>query len=71
MVCSQRLDDQINHPDYTATQPSLGTTSKSNFDILYFVSDRPGGRGGMDIWYSIYNPKKKQVFSSQEIVERK
>jgi outer membrane protein OmpA-like peptidoglycan-associated protein len=56
----QRLNELINHPDYTATQPAVGTTSKSNFDILYFVSDRPGGRGGMDVWYSIYTPKKKQ-----------
>jgi outer membrane protein OmpA-like peptidoglycan-associated protein len=59
----QRLNDQINHPDYTATQPAVGLTSKSNLDILYFVSDRPGGRGGMDIWYSIYTPSKK-TFSS-------
>lgn len=58
----QRLSDQINLPDYTATQPAVGTSSKSNFDILYFVSDRPNGKGGMDIWYSIYSPAKK-VFS--------
>lgn len=55
-----RLSDQINPPDYTATQPAVGTTSKSNYDVIYFVSDRPGGRGGLDIWYTIYNPAKKQ-----------
>ena len=29
-------------------------------EYLYFVSDRPEGKGGMDIWYSYYNNKKKE-----------
>ena len=55
-----KLNAQINDPNYTATQPTVGTTSKSNLEVLYFVSDRTGGRGGYDIWYSIYNPKKNE-----------
>jgi outer membrane protein OmpA-like peptidoglycan-associated protein len=27
-------------------------------EVLYFVSNRPGGRGGLDIWYTIYDPKR-------------
>ena len=49
----------INEPYYTATQPAIGYTSKSNLEVVYFVSDRPGGRGGLDIWYTYYDPRKK------------
>ncbi len=54
-----KLNAMINDPNYTATQPTIGYTAKSNLEVLYFVSDRTGGRGGLDIWYSIYNPKLK------------
>ena len=37
---------------FTATQPSVGRTEDSTC-VLYFASDRPGGSGGMDIWYAI------------------
>ncbi|MEI6574760.1 MAG: DUF1573 domain-containing protein [Bacteroidota bacterium] len=50
------LDDRFNIPDYTATQPSVATTNKE--EILYFVSDRPGGMGGNDIWYSVIKKNK-------------
>jgi len=48
----------INDPKYTATQPAVGTYSKRDEEILYFVSNRSGGRGGYDIWYSRYNKRK-------------
>ncbi len=51
------LDEPINMPEYTSTMPSLGVSNR-NTDVLYFVSDRPDGRGGLDIWYSIYNDRK-------------
>ncbi|MGB0884964.1 MAG: OmpA family protein [Chitinophagales bacterium] len=50
------LNDQINDPRFTSTQPAV-RTSGDNFDIVYFVSDREGGKGGMDIWYFIRTAK--------------
>jgi len=41
------LGGAINTPSWDA-QPSLSADGRE----LYFVSDRPGGRGGYDIWYS-------------------
>ena len=52
----ERLPDVINASGYTTTMPSLGV-SRQNADVLYFVTDRPGGRGGLDLWFSLYNPK--------------
>ena len=47
-----RLRGAVNMKDYSATQPTVGRLPDSSV-ILYFSSDRPGGQGGMDIWYSI------------------
>lgn len=46
------LNSQINDPNFTSTQPSV-RSSGDNWDLVYFVSDRDGGKGGMDIWYFI------------------
>jgi outer membrane protein OmpA-like peptidoglycan-associated protein len=46
-----RLDNSINFPGSTITQPAMAHGEKE--DILYFVSDRPGGFGGKDIWYAV------------------
>lgn len=48
----QRLRGAVNLKDHTATHPTVGRLADSTV-ILYFVSDRPGGVGGMDIWYSL------------------
>jgi outer membrane protein OmpA-like peptidoglycan-associated protein/tetratricopeptide (TPR) repeat protein len=53
----QKLPYPINREDYTATQPALGKNLRTGRDIIYFVSDRPGGKGGMDIWYVEYDKK--------------
>lgn len=53
------MDEQINMPGYTSTHPTIGRESKKNQEVLYFVSDRPGTRGGLDIWYSEYDGRKK------------
>ena len=47
----KRLDKDINIEGYSSTQPFLVRTK--DFEILYFSSNRPGGHGGMDIWYVI------------------
>lgn len=50
---SEKLPDFINEVNFTSTQPNIGYSKNFNKDVLYFVSDREGGKGKMDIWYSI------------------
>lgn len=47
-----RLQGAVNNKQYTATHPAVEHINDTTV-MLYFVSDRPGGMGGMDIWYSI------------------
>jgi outer membrane protein OmpA-like peptidoglycan-associated protein len=54
-----KLGKEVNHPRYTSTQPAIGASSKPGQEVLYFISDRKGGKGGLDIWYSIYDTKLK------------
>ena len=49
---AERLGGDVNLEGYTATQPTVGRLKDSTV-ILYFASNRPGGAGGMDIWYSL------------------
>lgn len=56
----QPLPESINKKKFTNTQPAVGIDSKTGSEILYFVSDRPGGKGGMDIWYSVYSKKNNK-----------
>lgn len=44
-----KLNQQINSPGYDNKQPNLNASG----DTLFFVSNRPGGKGKNDIWYSI------------------
>ncbi|MDD4150767.1 MAG: OmpA family protein [Bacteroidales bacterium] len=52
------LPEIINDPITSNTMPTIGLSRKST-DILYFVSDREGGRGGKDIWFTYYDPRKE------------
>ena len=47
----KRLPSVINENGCSTMQPCL--VQLSDYEILYFVSDRPGGYGKTDIWYSI------------------
>ncbi|MBN1116459.1 MAG: OmpA family protein [Bacteroidales bacterium] len=53
----EKLPYPVNSESYTTTQPALGNNLRKNSEILYFVSDRPGGKGGWDIWYT--EPNKR------------
>lgn len=47
-----KLPPHINAEGYTTTEPSVGRAPGESSETLYFVSDRPGGTGKRDIWYS-------------------
>lgn len=47
------LPNNINLEGTTSTQPSIAFDEERGENILYFVSDRTGGKGGLDIWMSI------------------
>jgi hypothetical protein len=46
-----------NSDDYTNTHPFLATVN-SGEQVLYFVSDRSGGKGATDIWSGKANREK-------------
>lgn len=48
-----RKASELNESGYTSTNPTYA--EQKGRKIVYFSSDRPGGRGGMDIWFSIMN----------------
>ncbi|MBS1658234.1 MAG: OmpA family protein [Chitinophagales bacterium] len=45
-----RLDDIINMAGSTNTQPAVAMTKQG--EVFYWVSDRPNGEGGLDIWFA-------------------
>lgn len=59
------MNDQINLSGYTTTQPTVGRESKRNQEVIYFVSDRPEGKGGLDIWFTEYHARTKRFRAPQ------
>lgn len=49
-----KLPDHINVPNYTTTEPAISAREDGYFD-LYYASDRPGGKGGKDIWQARFS----------------
>ncbi|NJN33563.1 MAG: tetratricopeptide repeat protein [Saprospiraceae bacterium] len=58
-------------PEGVNTEGGISTTpfilSKGEKDLLFFASNKTGGRGGLDIWYTIVNPKTNQCDDAQNI----
>ena len=47
----RKLGGDVNLDGYSNTQPTVGLLPDSTA-VLYFASNRPGGMGGFDIWYT-------------------
>lgn len=54
----KKLDESINPKASSNTQPCFVETS--SYKALYFISDRSGGYGGYDIWFSVFTDGKFQ-----------
>lgn len=53
-----KLPKSINSPKFTAAMPAVTTDPAKGNEVIYFVSNRKeGGKGGMDIWYTVYDKK--------------
>ncbi len=49
---ANKLPAPINGDEFTSTQPALGYDKETGRELLFFVSDRDGGAGKLDIWYT-------------------
>ncbi len=54
---AMKLPETVNAAEYTTTEPSVGHAPNSDQEVLYFVSDRPGGKGKRDLWASQITPE--------------
>jgi outer membrane protein OmpA-like peptidoglycan-associated protein/tetratricopeptide (TPR) repeat protein len=53
----ERLPSPINDSTFTTTQPTFGIDPSTGTEVMYFASDRQGGKGKLDIWYSYFDKK--------------
>jgi outer membrane protein OmpA-like peptidoglycan-associated protein len=59
---AKKLPKNINKGNYSSTQPVVAKhklDKGGEQEVLYFVTDRSGGKGGLDIWYTVILPKSK------------
>ncbi len=59
------LGKMVNHPRFSSSQPSVGTCYDPRLEVIYFTSDRRGGAGKKDIWFTVYN-KQTQSYSKAQ-----
>ncbi|RMG79013.1 MAG: hypothetical protein D6707_08985, partial [Bacteroidetes bacterium] len=57
----------VNIPGYNSTQPTVGTEPKKGYEVLYFASNREGGKGGYDIYYTIYDERKETYKKAKSV----
>lgn len=56
----QKLPKPINQKKASSTMPAIGTDPVKGNDVIYYVSNRKDGKGGYDIWSTVYDKKHKQ-----------
>ncbi len=61
-----KLPETVNKMGYTSTQPEVALVGEEHW--LLFSSDKPGGKGGMDIYKVIIDPENNE-FSTAENLE--
>ncbi len=54
----EKLPDKVNEEGCINSQPAV-CDYLNDYEIVYFVSDRPDGWGSYDIWYTVYNKSLK------------
>jgi OmpA-OmpF porin, OOP family len=59
------MDENINMPNFSSSHPTIGRETKYHQEVLYFASNRPKSKGGYDIWYAEYHPKRKTFKSAK------
>lgn len=52
----KKLGGDINIDGYSSTHPSV-VGLEDGSTLLYFSSNRPGGEGGFDLWYTVISPE--------------
>ncbi|MBT8196405.1 MAG: tetratricopeptide repeat protein, partial [Bacteroidia bacterium] len=50
----RKVDSKLNKRGFTSTHPAIANAGAEGY-IIYFVSDKPNGLGGLDIWQSKRN----------------
>lgn len=61
----QPISGKINLNGYNTTHPAIGV-EPNGIEVLYFASDRPNGKGGMDIWKSVIIPAQDSSLAYSE-----
>lgn len=62
---AEKLPPEVN-TSFTETQVAVGIDSKDR-EVIYFVSDRKDGKGGLDIWYSTYDADDDEFKSARNV----
>lgn len=54
----QLLPEPVNDKRQNSLLPVIANESRRNNPVIYFVSDREEGRGGFDLWYTVFDERK-------------